>query len=111
MGAIVGTLSLAAPILTPLLYVKMLPRYRKGLLILLGRVTTLGPESRSIKNIRGKNSPSIKRGRLFPKAPAIYLTSAFVLGKNNYEMQSPERLPRDVTGVTICGSNDNATAK
>ena len=57
MSTIVGTFSLAAPILTPVLYVKMLPRYRKGLLILLGRTTTLGSEYNSIKNNRGKNRP------------------------------------------------------
>ena len=45
MGSIVGTFSLVAPILTPLVCIKMSSRYRKGVLILFRRITRLRSES------------------------------------------------------------------
>ncbi|XP_028393589.1 5-hydroxytryptamine receptor 2A-like [Dendronephthya gigantea] len=59
MGAIVGMSSLIAPVLNPVLYVRMLSRYRKGFLILFGRRTDLGSEdamrcSKSTQTIGGR---------------------------------------------------------
>lgn len=45
MGSIVGTFSLVAPILTPLVCIKMSSRYRKGVVILFGRMTRFKSES------------------------------------------------------------------